>query len=202
MLSYATVTSDSADSADTNYLASLGAPIRVRIAPKLFVSEFCNWRTDMRNSARLLVVDDYGQFRNYLRGRLQGRPEFNIIGEAADGLQGVQAAEKLQPDLVLLDIGMPKLNGIEAAHRISRLVPHTRILFVSQENDPDLVTEALISGARGYLQKQSAEKELLPAIETVLRGGRFVSEGLRTVARSTYSLGRLADVGCPTSGTP
>ena len=97
---------------------------------------------------------------------------------------------------------MPKLNGIEAAHRISRLVPHTRILFVSQENDPDLVTEALISGATGYLQKQNAEKELLPAIETVLQGGRFVSEGLRTVARSTSSLGRLADVGCPTSGTP
>src|SRR5579864_2936307 len=104
-------------------------------------------RLTMRNSARILVVDDYEQFRHYLRRKLQSRPEFQIIGEAVDGLQAVQAAEELQPDLVLIDIGMPKLNGIEAAHEISRLVSGTTILFVSQENDPDVVAKALNNGA-------------------------------------------------------
>ncbi len=149
----------------------------------------------MRNSARILVVDDYEHFRHYLRRKLQSRPEFHIVGEAADGVQAVQAAEELQPDLVLIDIGMPKLNGIEAAHQISRLVSGAIILFVSQESNSDVVAEALSNGAKGYVQKQNAEKELLPAIETVLQGGRFVSEGLRTVERSTSSLSRVADVG-------
>jgi DNA-binding NarL/FixJ family response regulator len=139
----------------------------------------------MRNSARILV-DDYEKFRHYLRRKLQSR-ECQIIGEAADGVQAVQAAEELQPDLVLIDIGMPKLNGIEAAHQISRLVSETKSLFVSQENDPDVVAEALSNGAQGYVQKQNAEKELLLAIETVLQGGRFVSEGLRSIDRSTSS---------------
>jgi DNA-binding NarL/FixJ family response regulator len=155
----------------------------------------------MRNSARVLVVDDYEQFRHYLRRKLQSRREFQIIGEAVDGVQAVQAAEELQPDLVLIDIGMPKLNGIEAAHQISRLVSETKILFVSQENDPDVVAEALSNGAQGYVQKQNAEKELLLAIETVLQGGRFVSEGLRSIDRSTSSLSRLADMGSPMWGT-
>jgi DNA-binding NarL/FixJ family response regulator len=153
----------------------------------------------MRNSARILV-DDYEKFRHYLRRKLQSR-ECQIIGEAADGVQAVQAAEELQPDLVLIDIGMPKLNGIEAAHQISRLVSETKILFVSQENDPDVVAEALSNGAQGYVQKQTAEKELLLAIETVLQGGRFVSEGLRSIDRSTSSLSRLADMGSPIWGT-
>ena len=151
----------------------------------------------LRNSARILVVDDYEQFRYYLRSKLQSRPEFHIIGEAVDGVQAVQAAEELQPDLVLIDIGMPKLNGIEAAHQISQLVSGTKILFVSQEEDPDVVAEALSNGAKGYVQKQNAEKELLLAIETVLQGGRFVSEGLSIVDRSTSSLSRVADVARP-----
>lgn len=155
----------------------------------------------LRNSARILVVDDYEQFRYYLRSKLQSRPEFHIIGEAVDGVQAVQAAEELQPDLVLIDIGMPKLNGIEAAHQISQLVSGTKILFVSQEEDPDVVAEALSNGAKGYVQKQNAEKELLLAIETVLQGGRFVSEGLSIVDRSTSSLSRVADVGRPIWGT-
>ena len=101
-----------------------------------------------------------------------------IIGEASDGLEAVQKAEELNPDLILLDIGLPKLNGIEAAHRISRLVPAAKILFVSQENDKDIVAAALSNGAKGYLRKQNAGTELLSAVEVVLRGNRFVSEGL------------------------
>ena len=109
---------------------------------------------------------------------LEARPELQVIGEAADGFEAVQKAEELQPDLILLDFGLPTLNGIEAAHRISRLVPAAKILFVSQENDTDVVAAALSNGAKGYLRKQNANSELLSAIEAVLQGDRFVSEGL------------------------
>jgi DNA-binding NarL/FixJ family response regulator len=127
---------------------------------------------------RVLVVDDFEPFRRVVCTILDTRPEFQVIGEASDGLQAVQKAEELQPNLILLDIGMPILNGIEAAQRISRLVPAAKILFVSQENDADVVMAALSNGAKGYLRKQNASSELLSAIATVLRGDRFVSEVL------------------------
>jgi DNA-binding NarL/FixJ family response regulator len=135
----------------------------------------------MRNSfapVRVLVVDDYEPFRRFLCETLEARPELQVIGEASDGFQAVQKADELQPDLILLDIGLPKLNGIEAAHRISRLVPSAKILFISQESDTDVVAAALSNGAKGYLRKQNANSELLSAVEAVLQGDRFVSEEL------------------------
>jgi len=122
---------------------------------------------------RVLVVDDYEPFRQFLRSNLQPRPELQIVGEASDGLEGVQKAEELRPDLILLDIGLPTLNGIEAAHRITRLVPAAKILFISQENDPDIVAKALSNGAKGHVHKQHAVTDLLPAIKAVLGGDRF-----------------------------
>ena len=127
---------------------------------------------------RVLVVDDYEPFRRFVCALLAARPELQIVGEAADGFEAVQKAEELQPDLILLDVGLPKLNGIEAAHRISRLVPVAKILFVSQENDTDVIAAALGDGAEGYLRKQNAVSKPLSAVETVLRGDRFVSEEL------------------------
>jgi DNA-binding NarL/FixJ family response regulator len=124
---------------------------------------------------RVLVVDDYEAFRGVVCAALESRPEFQVIGEAADGLEAVQKAEALQPDLILLDIGMPKLNGLDAAHQISRLAPDAIILFVSQETDPDVVAAAVSNGAKGYVCKHNANHELLPAIQAVLRGDRFVS---------------------------
>ena len=97
----------------------------------------------MRKKSRILVVDDYEVYREYLRRKLQSRPELQILGEASDGFEAVQKAEELQPDLILLDIGLPKLNGIEAAHRISQLVPQAKILFVSHDNDAEVVAGAL-----------------------------------------------------------
>jgi DNA-binding NarL/FixJ family response regulator len=131
-----------------------------------------------RSAVRVLVVDDYEPFRRFVCTILEARPELQVIGEASDGLQAIQKAEELQPDLILLDIGLPTLNGIEAAHRISRLVPAAKILFISQENDTDVVAAALSNGAKGYLRKQNANSELLSAVEAVLQGDRFVSEGL------------------------
>jgi DNA-binding NarL/FixJ family response regulator len=131
-----------------------------------------------RSAVRVLVVDDYEPFRRFVCTILEARPELQVIGEASDGLQAIQKAEELQPDLILLDIGLPTLNGIEAAHRISRLVPAAKMLFISQENDTDVVAAALSNGAKGYLRKQNANSELLSAVEAVLQGDRFVSEGL------------------------
>ena len=135
-------------------------------------------RNPSRAIVRILVVDDHEPFRRFACATLEPRPELRVIGEAADGMQAVQKAEELQPDLILLDIGLPTLNGIEAAHRISRLVPAAKILFVSQENDTDVIAAALSNGAKGYLRKQNAGSELLTAVEAVLQGDRFVSEGL------------------------
>jgi DNA-binding NarL/FixJ family response regulator len=88
---------------------------------------------------QILVVDDYEPFRRFLHRKLQSRPKLQIVGEAADGLQAVHQAEELHPDLILLDIGLPKLNGIEAARQIRKSAPQSRIIFVSQESSPNIV---------------------------------------------------------------
>jgi DNA-binding NarL/FixJ family response regulator len=132
------------------------------------------------SSRSVLVVEDYEPFRRFICSTLEKRPELQIVGEASDGLEAVKKAWDLQPNLVLLDIGLPTINGIEAAHRISRLVPGAIILFVSQNGDPEVVAAALSNGAKGYVRKQKANTELLHAVETVLRGDRFVSRGFHT----------------------
>ena len=127
---------------------------------------------------RILVVDDFLPYRQFVSSILQERPGWQVTGEASDGLEAVQRAEELQPDLILLDIGLPKLNGIEAAGRIRNLAPQSQILFVSQESSVDVVEEALRLGARGYILKAYAQRDLLAAVEAVLEGKRFVSSGL------------------------
>jgi DNA-binding NarL/FixJ family response regulator len=134
----------------------------------------------MPSSIRVLVVDDYEPFRRVLCSKLESRPDLQIIGEASDGLEAVEKAQTLNPDLILLDIGLPRLNGIEAAHRITRIVPTTIILFVSQTSDADVVKEALSTGAKGFVWKQQAGIDLLPAVETTLRGETFVSSGVQS----------------------
>ena len=132
------------------------------------------------SSRKVLVVDDFEPFRRFICSTLRNRTELQVICEVSDGLEAVRKAEELQPDLILLDIGLPTLDGIEAACRISRRVPAARILFVSMNNDADVVTAALSNGAKGYVHKQNAQTDLLPAIEAVLRGDRFVSKGFYT----------------------
>jgi CheY-like chemotaxis protein len=106
------------------------------------------------------------------------RPELQIVGQASDGLEAAQKAHELQPDLILLDIGLPTLNGIDAARRIRKVAPKSKILFVSQESSSDVVEEALALGALGYVVKTHAGSELLAAVEAVRRGRQFVSAGL------------------------
>jgi DNA-binding NarL/FixJ family response regulator len=100
------------------------------------------------------------------------------VGEAQNGTDAVERAEALKPDLILLDIGLPGLNGIAAAHRIRRLVPDARILFVNQETAEEIVGEAFDLGAWGYVIKAQAGKELLLAVEAILSGKKFMSAGL------------------------
>jgi DNA-binding NarL/FixJ family response regulator len=131
-----------------------------------------------RKSVRVLVVDDYEPWRRFVLTTLQKQPELQVIGEASDGLEAVQKAEELQPDLIVLDIGLPTLNGIEAARRIRKLSPESKILFISQESSVDVVQETLALGALGYVVKAHAGRELLAAVEAVLEGRLFVSSGL------------------------
>jgi DNA-binding NarL/FixJ family response regulator len=128
------------------------------------------------SSSRVLVVEDYEPFRRFVFSTLGGRPELQVICEASDGLEAVNKAEELQPDLILLDVGLPTLTGIEAARQIRKLSPKSKILFMSQESSVDLVREALGLGARGYVVKTDAGSELLQAIDAVLRGERFVGK--------------------------
>jgi len=126
---------------------------------------------------RILVVDDYEPFRRFLCSMLTRKADLQIIGEALDGLEAVQKAEELQPDLIVLDIGLPTLNGIEAARQIRKFAPESKIIFVSQESSPEVVQEALGLGTCGYVVKSQAQRELLAAVDAVLEGRRFVSGG-------------------------
>jgi DNA-binding NarL/FixJ family response regulator len=132
----------------------------------------------LERSFRVLVVDDYAPFRHFVRSTLQKKPELQIISEVSDGLGAVQKAQELRPDLILLDIGLPTLNGIEAARRIRELSPTSKILFVSENRSRDIAEVALRSGAGGYVVKSDAARELLPAVESVLQGKEFVSASL------------------------
>ena len=120
------------------------------------------------SQVRVLVVDDYEPFRQFVCSTLRKRPELQVVGEASDGPEAVHKAEELQPDLIVLDIGLPILNGIEAARRIRKLSPESKIVFISQESSADVVQEALALGALGYVVKAHAGSELLAAVGAVL----------------------------------
>ena len=127
---------------------------------------------------RILVVDDYEPFRRFVCSTLKQNVALQIIGEALDGLEAVRKAEELQPDLILLDIGLPTLDGIESARRIRQRSPGSKILFLSQESSADIVQEAFSLGALGYIVKMDAGSELLAGVDAVRRGRRFVSAKL------------------------
>jgi CheY-like chemotaxis protein len=125
----------------------------------------------------VLLVDDYKPFLQVLQSILPA-DRFHVLAHASDGIEAIKKAELLRPNLILLDIGLPRLSGIEVARTVKSFAPQTTILMLSQDASPDVIEEALKTGALGYVHKQRAQRELLIAIECVLAGKRFVSNGL------------------------
>jgi DNA-binding NarL/FixJ family response regulator len=127
------------------------------------------------SSIRILVVDEIEPWRRFASLTLRKKPGLLVVGEASNGLEAFQKAVELEPDLILMGIGHPALDGIEAARRIREMVPEAKIIFLSDESSVDVVQEAMSFGAWGYVFKTMAAIELLTAVETVLSGLKFVS---------------------------
>lgn len=127
---------------------------------------------------RVLVVEDFEPWRRFIHTELNKRADLTVICEATDGLEAVQKAEELQPDLILLDVGLPSINGIEVARRIRERNQKSKILFVSENRSCDVAEEALRAGAGGYVVKSDVASDLLPAVDAVLRDKQFVSASL------------------------
>jgi DNA-binding NarL/FixJ family response regulator len=129
----------------------------------------------MTRTVRILLVDDFGPWRTSVASALQENPQWQIVGEASDGLEAIQKAKELQPDLILLDVALPKLNGIEAAPSLCKVAPESKILFLSANRSSVVAAAALSAGGHGYAIKSDGASELLVAVEAVLHGRRFVS---------------------------
>jgi DNA-binding NarL/FixJ family response regulator len=131
------------------------------------------------SSIRILVVDDFESWRQQVCSILHTRPELRVIAETGDGWEAVQKAQELTPDLIVLDIGLPNLNGLESANRIRQVSPDSRIIFLTQDSDRAVVRAALSTGAQGYVLKTDAGRELLTAVEQIMGGNDFVSSGIQ-----------------------
>jgi len=129
---------------------------------------------------RIVIAEDFAAFRRAICSILEKGEDLEVVCEVGDGRDAVQKSEELKPELILLDIGLPTLNGLRAAREIRRVAPETKIIFVSQESSPDVVQEALALGANGYIAKARIGSDLLIAIDEVLQGRRFVSSNLKT----------------------
>ena len=126
----------------------------------------------------VLIVDDHAGWRSMVRSQLETNSDFKVIAEAANGCEAIEKAAQLHPDVVLLYIAMPLLNGLEAAPRIRRAVPNSKIIFLTQEQDNDVRTAALTTGAEGYVLKSNAASELASAIDAALDNPQPILPGL------------------------
>jgi len=154
----------------------------IRASGKHFTQSHHRYRTgaDQGESfLQVLVVDDYQPFRQFISSMLTKILEVQVVGEAADGLDAVIQAGELRPDLVLMDVGLPGVNGIEAARRIRTLDPECQIVFLSLESSPDVITEALELGAVSYIVKENVGTELLPVVEAVILDKLLVRKNVR-----------------------
>lgn len=127
----------------------------------------------MSKPYRILIVEDFEPFQRFLSSLLNDLPEVEIIAEASDGIEALEKAQQFDPDLILLDIGLPRLNGLEVAAQVRKLCPAAKILFVTQESSPTVLEAALATGAAGYIMKTEARRDLIRAVVAVLRGDTF-----------------------------
>jgi two-component system response regulator NreC len=135
---------------------------------------------------RVLLADDHAMVRKGFRLILEAQPDMEIAGEAGNGREAVELAEKLHPDVVVMDVAMPELNGIEATRRLASSSPHTRVLALSMHKDSVYVREILRAGARGYLLKDSIDTDLINAVRAVARGDGYISPGVSDAVLSDY----------------
>jgi DNA-binding NarL/FixJ family response regulator len=126
-------------------------------------------------SVRVLIVDGSQEWRRAVASTLQQNPNLVVIGESSDGIEAIQKSGELQPDLILLDVRLPNLSGLDAARRIRKVAPVSKILFLSSYADPEFLLEAVRIGALGFVVKSAAANELLSAVSAVMRGERFIS---------------------------
>jgi len=132
------------------------------------VSEAGLQRNEMKNP-RLLIVDDHEIFRRGLRALLEPSSEWQICGEAVDGVDAIEQCKNLKPDIVVLDVSMPRLNGLEAARLICKQTPEPRIVIITQHDSPQIRTAALEAGARAFVTKSSVGSELVSALRGIIR---------------------------------
>lgn len=129
----------------------------------------------------ILLADDHAVLRSGLKLLLESQPDFQVVGEAASGLEALSLTEKLQPDLLLLDLSMPGLGGLDALPALRKIAPQTRILILTMHDDPQYLRTALKNGASGYVLKKAADAELISAIHAVLRGEMYVHPSMTRV---------------------
>lgn len=148
------------------------------------------------DKVRILIADDHGLVRKGLRAVLQSRPDWNVCGEAENGRQAIELAEKLKPTLVVMDIMMPELNGLEAARKILSSLPQTLVLVQTMHDSEVLAREALAAGARGYLHKHDPPEILVKAIEAMVEGRTYFTPRISQLVQAKYSAG-VTEVGAP-----
>lgn len=134
----------------------------------------------------ILLADDHNIVRQGLRAILQSEPHFHLVGEASDGIEAVRLAERLKPDVLITDVMMPGLNGLEVARQVSRSLPNTRIIILSMYTNDAYVIEALKNGALGYVLKDSQASDLIQAVKEVINGHRYLSAPLSERALELY----------------
>ena len=132
----------------------------------------CMWRCPM--AIRMLIADDHGVLRAALRAILKAEPDIEVIAEAANGKEALQLANELQPDLILLDLSMPGLGGVDVTRQLKEILPTIKVLILTVHKDNGLLKEAIRAGANGYILKQAVESELIEAIHAVWRGDLYV----------------------------
>jgi CheY-like chemotaxis protein len=162
---------------------SLARTLQDRSPTRVTIMSWPRWRaiailSPRVHSTRILVVDDHLIVRRQLCALLREQPDFDVVCEAADGEEAVRKAEEIRPDVILMDISLPGLDGFAAARHIKRHVPSAEILFVSQHDTRQMVREALRAGGRGYVSKIDAMDELVPAVHAVSRRQEFISPRL------------------------
>ena len=135
---------------------------------------------------RVLLADDHAVVRRGFRMILDSQADLEVVGEVANGREAVAAAQELQPDVIVMDVTMPELNGIEATRRIAEVAPRARVLALSMHKDAVYVREILRAGAKGYLLKDSEEGDLIAAVRSVARGEGFLSPGVSDAVLTDY----------------